>query len=60
VERANARNNNAFLHGVQKKELYDDKEQEEHQGAFGAPEVLRLVPQAHQAQGGEIGDPGSR
>jgi hypothetical protein len=34
---------------VQKKKLYDEKEQEEHQRAAGALKVLQLVPEAYQA-----------
>lgn len=43
------RDKNVGLHGVQTRELYDDKEQEEHQGASGAFEVLPMVRKAHGA-----------
>jgi hypothetical protein len=39
---------------VQRPELFDDQEQEDHDRASGILEVLSQVPQAHGAQGSEV------
>jgi hypothetical protein len=45
---------------LQKPQLHDDEEQEEALRAFGDEKVLQFVPQAHGAQGSEIGFGGDR
>jgi hypothetical protein len=40
---------------VQRAELLDDEEQENYDWTSGVVEVLQALPQAHRAQGNEIG-----
>jgi hypothetical protein len=39
---------------LQRAELFDDQEPEDHDGASGAEKVLPRLPQAHAAQGSEM------
>jgi hypothetical protein len=39
---------------MQKPELLDDQEQEDHHRSFGVRQVLQHVPQAHAAQRDEV------
>jgi hypothetical protein len=41
-----ARNYYVAMYGMQAKELQQDQEQEDHDGAVGAQEILRCLPQA--------------
>jgi hypothetical protein len=41
---------------LQRAELFDDQEPEDHDGASGAEKVLPRLPQAHAAQGSEVID----
>jgi hypothetical protein len=43
------------VRGLQKPQLHDDEKQEEALRPFGDEEVLQFVPQAHGAQGSEVG-----
>jgi hypothetical protein len=39
---------------LQRAELFDHQEPEDHDGAVGVEEILPRLPQAHAAQGSEI------
>jgi hypothetical protein len=41
---------------LQRAELFDHQEPEDHDGAAGVEEILPRLPQAHAAQGSEVID----
>ena len=49
------RTNYIAVHRVQAQELHQHEEQEDHDGAAGAEEVLPVLPQAPRAQGDQVG-----
>ena len=46
----------ARMPGVQRAELHDHEEQADHDRQAGPAEILPTLPQAHGAQGDEVGD----
>lgn len=48
------RHHHARVHGVQTPELHDDQEQEEAVWSRRVQEILRVVQQAHPAQGNQV------
>src|SRR3954470_12345358 len=50
----NARNSHITVRCLQRPELLDDQEQEDHDRASGVLEVLSQVPEAHRPQRSEI------
>ena len=52
---SDARNHYFAVRGLQEPQLHDDEEQEEALRANGDAEVLQFVPEAHGAQGSEVG-----
>ena len=50
-----ARNHYPAVSGLQEPELFDDQEQEDHDGSSGVQEVLQHVPEAHASQGNQVG-----
>ncbi len=54
-EVSNARDHYPAVPGVQEPELFDDQEQEDHDGTSGVLKVLQHLPSAHRPQGNEVG-----